>query len=211
MTGPVSRLIDMVFPTDVNHHGTLFGGAALAHMDKVAFIAASRHGRVPFVTAACERIDFAAPARQGEMVEAQARVTRIGRRSLTVEASLTAEALLTGERRLCARGLFHMVALAGREGEPPPLPPLAPPSPGGVEGGAEAPHMVEMVFPDRTNHYGTLFGGEALAMMGKAAFVAATRHPPQPPGRGHGRLAEGGLRRARGRRRPRRTDPPRHS
>ena len=69
MSGPVTRLIDIVFPTDVNHHGTLFGGVALSHMDKVAFIAASRHGRAAFVTAACERIDFAAPARQGEMVE----------------------------------------------------------------------------------------------------------------------------------------------
>jgi acyl-CoA hydrolase len=172
LTGPVTRLVDIVFPTDVNHHGTLFGGAALSHMDKVAFIAASRHGRAPFVTASCERIDFAAPARQGEMVEAEGRVTRVGRRSLTVEVSLFAEALLTGERRLCAQGLFHMVAL--RDGESPSrdLPPLAV-----VSSDASADlRMVEMVFPDRTNHYGTLFGGEALAMMGKAAFVAATRH-----------------------------------
>ena len=170
MSGPVTRLIDIVFPTDVNHHGTLFGGVALSHMDKVAFIAASRHGRAAFVTAACERIDFAAPARQGEMVEAEGRVTRVGRRSLSVEVSLFAEALLTGERRLCAQGSFHMVAL--RDGESPSrdLPPLAQASPE-----AEL-RMVEMVFPDRTNHYGTLFGGEALAMMGKAAFVAATRH-----------------------------------
>lgn len=51
------QLIDMVFPGDTNHHGTLFGGVALAHMDKVAFLAASRHGRAPFVTAASERID----------------------------------------------------------------------------------------------------------------------------------------------------------
>ena len=49
MSGVV-RLIDMVFPGDTNHHGTLFGGVALAHMDKVAFLAASRHGRAPFVT-----------------------------------------------------------------------------------------------------------------------------------------------------------------
>ena len=71
--GPV-RLIDMVFPGDTNHHGTLFGGVALAHMDKVAFLAASRHGRAPFVTAASQRIDFAAPARAGEMVEASGRI-----------------------------------------------------------------------------------------------------------------------------------------
>jgi len=36
--------------------------------------------------------------------------------------------------------------------------------------------IVEMVFPDRANHYGTLFGGNALQLMGKAAFIAATRH-----------------------------------
>lgn len=41
------QLIDMVFPGDANHHGTLFGGVALAHMDKVAFLAASRHGLTP--------------------------------------------------------------------------------------------------------------------------------------------------------------------
>lgn len=35
--------------------------------------------------------------------------------------------------------------------------------------------FVEMVFPDQANHYGTLFGGNALSLMGKAAFVAATR------------------------------------
>lgn len=36
--------------------------------------------------------------------------------------------------------------------------------------------FVEMVFPDLSNHYGTLFGGDALKLMGKAAFVAAARH-----------------------------------
>lgn len=35
--------------------------------------------------------------------------------------------------------------------------------------------MVEMIFPEHANHYGTLFGGNALALMAKAAFVAATR------------------------------------
>ena len=36
--------------------------------------------------------------------------------------------------------------------------------------------LAEMVFPGQTNHYGTLYGGDALKMMGKAAFIAATRH-----------------------------------
>lgn len=36
--------------------------------------------------------------------------------------------------------------------------------------------FMEMIFPDLANHYGTLFGGNALSLMGKAAFVAAARH-----------------------------------
>lgn len=165
------RLIDMVFPGDANHHGTLFGGVGLAHLDKVAFLAASRHARRAVVTAGCERIDFAAPARIGEMVEAVGRVVRIGRSSLGVEVELHAESLLSGERRLCTRGAFNMVALRPA-GDDHPLAPL--------EEASQADdgwlRTVEMVFPGTTNHYGTLFGGDALKLMGKAAFVTATRH-----------------------------------
>ena len=39
--------------------------------------------------------------------------------------------------------------------------------------------FIEMVFPEQANHYGTLFGGAALSLMGKAAFVAATRRARQ--------------------------------
>jgi acyl-CoA hydrolase len=35
--------------------------------------------------------------------------------------------------------------------------------------------IAEMVFPNQTNHYGTFFGGEALKLMDKAAFIAASR------------------------------------
>jgi acyl-CoA hydrolase len=39
--------------------------------------------------------------------------------------------------------------------------------------------LTDVAFPDRANHYGTLFGGHALHLMGKAAFIAATRHARQ--------------------------------
>jgi acyl-CoA hydrolase len=35
--------------------------------------------------------------------------------------------------------------------------------------------MVRMVFPSQTNHYGTLFAGEALSMMDLTAFIAGSR------------------------------------
>jgi len=37
-----------------------------------------------------------------------------------------------------------------------------------------------MLFPNQTNPYGTLFGGDALRLMDMAAFVAASRHVRQP-------------------------------
>jgi acyl-CoA hydrolase len=172
-TARTTQLVDIVFPGDTNHHGTLFGGVALAHMDKVAFIAASRHAHVDFVTASCERIDFGAPARLGEIIELTANVTRVGRRSLGAEVELVAEELLSGERRRCSRGIFNLVAVGdGLETSRGQLPPLA------TVAAAKSTElrMVEMVFPEQTSHYGSLYGGEALATMGKAAFVAATRH-----------------------------------
>lgn len=165
------QLIDTVFPGDTNHHGTLFGGTALAHMDKIAFLAATRHGRAPFVTASSEKIDFAAPARVGDLIVATARVVRVGRSSLDVAVELVAEEATSTERRLCTQGRFTLVAVKGPD-TTLPLPPIR-------EGAAPQDgklHMVDMVFPPQTNHYGTLYGGDALKMMGKAAFIAATRH-----------------------------------
>lgn len=166
------QLIDMVFPGDANHHGTLFGGVALAHMDKVAFLAAARHGRAPFVTASTRQIDFVAPARVGDMVEVTGHVVRVGTSSLDVEVALVAEAPVSGERRLCTRGRFTLVAVKGPDTRLP-LPPLAGAAPSSVPGELR---MVDMVFPSQTNHYGTLYGGDALKLMGKAAFIASTRH-----------------------------------
>ena len=35
--------------------------------------------------------------------------------------------------------------------------------------------LVQTVFPNQANHYGTLFGGEALRLMDEAGFIAASR------------------------------------
>ncbi len=105
------RLIEMVFPEQANHYGTLFGGQALALMDKAAFIVASRYARRTVVTASSERCDFHVPVRQGQLVELIARIVATGRTSMTVEVDLHAEDLLTGDRQLATRGRFVMVAL----------------------------------------------------------------------------------------------------
>ena len=118
-----ARLIEMVFPEQTNHYGTLFGGQALALMDKAAFIAASRYARRTVVTACSEKIDFHLPVRQGQLVELVARVIATRKTSITVEVELLSEDLLTGKRQLGTKGRFVLVALDA-SGRPTPVPTL---------------------------------------------------------------------------------------
>jgi acyl-CoA hydrolase len=52
------RMAEIVFPNHTNHLGTLFGGQALAWMDKAAFLAAARYSRRTVVTARSDQVDF---------------------------------------------------------------------------------------------------------------------------------------------------------
>jgi acyl-CoA hydrolase len=112
-----ARMVEIVFPNHTNHLGTLFGGQALAWMDKAAFLAATRYARRTVVTARSNQVDFKLPIRVGQMVETIARVVAVGRSSMQVDVELVAEDLLSGDRQLCTRGSFTMIAL-GDDGQP---------------------------------------------------------------------------------------------
>ena len=118
-----SRLTEMVFPEQSNHYGTLFGGQALALMDKAAVMLASRYARLPVVTASIEKLDFHAPVKQGQLVELASRIVQTGRTSITVEIELYSEDILSGARALSTRGRIVLVALDA-EGKPTPVPAL---------------------------------------------------------------------------------------
>lgn len=115
-----SRFVEMIFPEQANHYGTLFGGTALNMMGKAAFVAATRTARCPVVMAASERVDFRVPVRVGQLVELVARVERVGRTSLAVVVDMIAESLTTGERCLAIQGRFTMVAVDA-QGRPVPV------------------------------------------------------------------------------------------
>lgn len=119
----VTCLVDLVFPNQTNHLGTLFGGHALAMMDKAASIAAHRYCRHTVVTASIDRTDFLVPVYEGELAEVTATVVKTGRTSMVVLVELVAENMLTGERRLCTRGTFNMVALDENR-RPTPVQPM---------------------------------------------------------------------------------------
>jgi acyl-CoA hydrolase len=175
-------VVDMVWPDQSNHHGTLFGGAALSALDRLAFIVGSKVLRGTVVTAAVSRLDFAAPAPAGHLIECTARVIHKGRRSVTLSTNLVAEALLSGERTPCLSGDFVMVSQRATtpetEGSPAgTLTQLSPHLAASPEQAEPWPWVTvaEIVFPGHANHRGVLHGGPAMAWLAKAGFVAATR------------------------------------
>lgn len=118
-----THITHVVFPGDTNHHGTLFGGDALAYMDSAAFIAATRYCRRKVVTRHLNEISFSRPIPQGTLVELVARVVKTRRTSMTVLVELFIEDMYSENRQLGCSGTFVLVAL-GEDGHPTSIPPL---------------------------------------------------------------------------------------
>lgn len=117
----------IVFPTDTNTYGTLFGGKLMAYIDDTAAIAAMRHARKHIVTASTDSVDFLHPIHEGNSVCLEAFVTYTGTSSMEVFVKVTAEDLITGERNLCALSFLTMVAI-DEHGKPTPVPTVVPQS-----------------------------------------------------------------------------------
>jgi len=100
-----------VFPFLTNHHDTLFGGKAMAIMDEVSFMAATRFCRKRLVTVSTDRIDFEKAIPNGSIIEAVARVESIGRTSLKVKVEIFLEKMYEEGRELAIQGMFTFVAL----------------------------------------------------------------------------------------------------
>ena len=116
-----ARVLELVFPTDTNPMGQLFGGAMVAWMDKAGSYAAMRRARNIVVTAAIDKIQFHVPVNQGDLVELVAEVQSVGRTSLRVRVEAFKEHLEAGSREVCTVGDFTFVSVDG-EGEPVPVP-----------------------------------------------------------------------------------------
>lgn len=100
-----------VFPSDTNHHNTLFGGKLMAMIDDVASIAATRHCGHSVVTASTDSVDFVKPIRPGDIVSLVALVTYTGNSSMEVFTKVIAENTLEGRKELAAVSFLTFVAL----------------------------------------------------------------------------------------------------
>ncbi len=117
-----ARSLQVVFPGDTNHMGTLFGGTLMAWMDRVAYFAASRRARGTVVTRKVDELEFRVPIFVGDFVELVGRIEAVGRTSMRVVVEVHRENRDNGERELCTTGCFVMVAV-GDDGAPVVLPP----------------------------------------------------------------------------------------
>ena len=120
-----STMTQLIFPSDTNVHGTMFGGKVMEYMDKIAAIAAMRHARGPVVTASTDSLDFAAPIRVGEVIEVAAVVTWTHNTSMEIYVTALSEDVFTGDRRTAVTAFFTFVAL-DRNGKPSAVPAVVP-------------------------------------------------------------------------------------
>jgi acyl-CoA thioesterase YciA len=86
---PAIRVIMM--PKDTNALGTIFGGVILSYVDQAAAIEALKQTDKIIVTKAMNAVEFVAPVHLGDVVSFYAKVTRVGRTSITVKVEVEAE------------------------------------------------------------------------------------------------------------------------
>ncbi len=120
----------LAMPADTNPSGDIFGGWVLAQMDLAAGIIAAQRARGRVATVALDGMSFHRPVTVGDVVSCYAKVTRIGRTSMTVEVEAHVNRGRIGEEVKVTEGHFTMVAIDD-DGHPRPVPGRRP-EPGGL-------------------------------------------------------------------------------
>lgn len=110
----------LAMPADTNPSGDIFGGWVLAQMDLAAGIMAAKRSEGRVATVALDGMSFHAPVFVGDVVSCYAKVTRIGRTSMTVEVETYVERGRIGADFKVTEGRFTMVAIDD-EGRPRPV------------------------------------------------------------------------------------------
>jgi acyl-CoA thioesterase YciA len=81
----------MAMPADTNASGDIFGGWLMSQVDIAGSIVARRRAQGRTVTIAVDSFQFRKPVFVGDVVSCYARITRIGKTSLTIKVKAYAE------------------------------------------------------------------------------------------------------------------------
>ncbi len=112
----------LMMPRDTNHHGTIFGGVILSHIDQAGAVAAIRRGCSRVVTVAMDQVVFHEPVQVGDLVSFYAEVVRVGRTSIRVRVSVEADRRSGGQKVAVTRAEVTYVQIDA-DGKPQPVPP----------------------------------------------------------------------------------------
>lgn len=117
------EMTELVLPNDTNLLGNLLGGRLMHWIDIAGAMAASRHSNKIVATVALDSLDFRHPARMGELVILNAKLTWTGRTSMEVSVNVYAENIKSGKTILTNKAFITFVAL-DNDGNPSEVPPL---------------------------------------------------------------------------------------
>jgi acyl-CoA thioesterase YciA len=81
----------MPLPADVNANGDIFGGWIMAQVDLAGAVLPSRLAKGRIATVAVKEFVFKQPVSLGDLLSFYARITRIGRTSISVRVEVYAE------------------------------------------------------------------------------------------------------------------------
>lgn len=107
----VSNHTYKIFPNDLNHYGTVFGGMIMSICDRIALVVAERHSGKTCVTASVDSMHFLRPAGQGDILLFSAAINRAWRTSMEIGIRVEAENWETGEKRHILSAYFTFIAL----------------------------------------------------------------------------------------------------
>jgi acyl-CoA thioesterase YciA len=111
----------LAMPADTNPSGDIFGGWVLSQMDLAAGIIAAKRAKGRVATVALDGMSFHRPVNVGDVISCYAKVTRIGRTSMTVEVEAHVNRGRIEEKMIVTEGRFTMVAI-DEDGRPRPVP-----------------------------------------------------------------------------------------
>ena len=86
---PTLRVVPL--PADVNQNGDIFGGWVMSQVDIAGSIPASVRARGRVATVAVNSFVFKEPVMIGDVVSFYARISRVGRTSITVDVEVYAQ------------------------------------------------------------------------------------------------------------------------
>jgi acyl-CoA thioesterase YciA len=81
----------MPLPADVNANGDIFGGWIMAQVDLAGAVLPARVAKGRIATVAVNQFIFKQPVSMGDLLSFYARITRIGRTSISVHVQVFAE------------------------------------------------------------------------------------------------------------------------